>query len=301
MKLTRQQLKGHERAVELIHAHPPGTHWNRTIECGCGGTCDDCDSDGTVNVAHYIFNHFQPGYCRDISRAANFFTPRQDALAVAQAGGARGRVLEPSAGIGAIAHAVFTQNSWDERDRSHLKLTCVELVEEFVALGKLMVPAATWICGNIFDVLPTLGEFDCFAGNPPFGNIPSNQSKVWGNDIAFGMIQELLPQCHSGGTFILPEGHNSSGWRSGDFFGRGEPSSKALRFKKLNPAWLISPTSFGLSNAWHGTGVTCEIVNIERDDRYEPEAPEHVASIDSPATTTAARVLVEYANAFGSL
>ncbi len=284
MKLTRQQTKEHERVLSLIEAHPPGQHWNHMIECPtCGGKgashCEECDRDGLVNVLHYIFDHFHPGYHRDISRCANFFTPRNDAVAVAQAGGAGGRVIEPTAGIGSIAHAVYSLNCWGGDAEPPLKLTCVELVEDFVAIGRKLVPQAEWICGNIFDVLPTLGEFDSFVANPPFGKLPSNQSKTWGDDIAFGIIQELLPRCHNGGIVILPAGHHaqSANMRNGECergrFADG-PSSKFNRFKKLNPAWAIQPTSFGCSNQWKGTSIECEIVDVCRDETYEPEVPE---------------------------
>ena len=291
MKLTRQQLKAHERAVTLIHAHPPGTHANQQILCPCGGvTCEECDSDGYVNVAQYIFDHFQPGYCRDIARAANFFTPYQDARSVAHASGGRGRVLEPSAGIGALAHAVYLNNQWDRTDAARLQITCVELVEEFVAIGKLLLPSATWICGNVFDVLPTLGQFDSFVANPPFGKIPSNKASAWGDDIAFGIIEAVLPHCANGGVAVLPAGHTRQGTNPTARRGERQTSAKYDRFRKRNPAWDIEQTSWAPSNQWSGCSIQCDIVEVLRGVEH-PADPEPAPAIARPrysSTTVAA-------------
>ncbi|MEM6617579.1 MAG: hypothetical protein AAF619_13740, partial [Pseudomonadota bacterium] len=47
------------------------------------------------------------------------------------------------------------------------ELVCVEINPAFVEIGKKMIPEATWICADVFDVLDIeLGHFDCAVSNP---------------------------------------------------------------------------------------------------------------------------------------
>ncbi|MEU6719794.1 hypothetical protein ABZ897_50780 [Nonomuraea sp. NPDC046802] len=46
---------------------------------------------------------------------------------------------------------------------------CVEKNPHYVAVGQRLLPEATWICGDVFDVLSMgLGRFDTALANPPF-------------------------------------------------------------------------------------------------------------------------------------
>lgn len=290
MKLTKQERKHHDRAVELIHSFPPGRHRNETIPCRCGNTdegCDDCH-DGHVNVLQFIYDNFHPGAVCSVDKTATFFTPFMDALQVIWAGGITGRILEPCAGIGVIADAVRRFNGAGSPSTND-HVTCVEIVKDFVDIGKILVPEAEWIHGNIFDVLPRLGRFDCLAGNPPFGKIYSNTSEQFKDNAAFAVIAAALPHTKYGGTFILPAGYHGETTQSAHF-AKGNPAVYQ-RFRRLHPQWQMVPTSFVPSNNWRGTNIKCEIIDLEPDTHYEPEE-EPAPEPRQPAITTDAFALL---------
>lgn len=273
MKLTKQERKLHDRAVELIHSFAPGRHRNETIPCRCGNTdngCDDCDY-GRVNVLQFIYDNFHPGALCSVDKTTTFFTPFMDALQVIWAGGIAGRILEPCAGIGVIADAVRRFNGHGSPSTQD-QVTCVEIVKDFVDIGKILVPEAEWIHGNIFDVLPRLGRFDCIAGNPPFGKLYSNTSDQFKDNAAFAVIDAALPHIKYGGMFILPAGYHGNDRDDGSF-AKGNPAVYQ-RFRRLHPQWLMSPTAFTISNNWRGATIQCEVIGLEPDDRYRPPEPE---------------------------
>ncbi|MGA7634654.1 MAG: hypothetical protein WCB11_28140 [Terriglobales bacterium] len=55
-------------------------------------------------------------------------------------------------------------------------LTCVEINPEYVRIGRKLLPEATWICGDVFDVWQELPRnFSCVVGNPPFGRLMTDR------------------------------------------------------------------------------------------------------------------------------
>jgi hypothetical protein len=282
MKLTKAQRKRHELAVELIHSYEPGKHRDAWIECpychGAEGGCDECPG-GQITAADFIFDAFHPGAFGRTDIAATFFTPRRDARSVAQAHGGTGRVLEPTAGIGVCAHALMEYLDPFNR-RAPIQLVCVEIVKDFVEIGRRLVPEADWICGNIFDVLPTLGRFDTAIGNPPFGNIPTNQSTTFRSAIHFGILDAVIPMTEHGGVFILPR--NSVPQADGE-----EGPANYRRFRNLHRGWEIQRTSWQLTGGFKCTGAQCDIFEVARIEGYEPgqeepEQEEKAAVLEQP-------------------
>lgn len=277
MKLTKSERKRHEKALELLHSYPAGKHRHTLIDCDCGNKddgCEDCD-DGWITVSQYIFTHFHPGSCHDVGKCANFFTPYSDAREVVYAEGSPiGRILEPTAGIGVIADTVLRFALWNNALKN-IQITCVELVPEFVEIGKILVPEARWIRGNILDVIQDLGEFDHAVGNPPFGKIPSNTSKNgFGNAIEFAILDAIIPRCKHGGSFIMPPGSHGFDFASeGSFIAGNKPVYQ--RWKKIHPEWKIEPSCFQLaSNQWKGASIRCEVCTVVKDEDYIREQEE---------------------------
>src|SRR6185312_13032899 len=76
------------------------------------------------------------------------------------------RVIDLCAGIGALSLMTAMRHCHERLD-----IVCVEMNPEYAAVGRKIVPEATWIVGSVFD-LPDFGHFDCAIGNPPFGATP---------------------------------------------------------------------------------------------------------------------------------
>ena len=59
----------------------------------------------------------------------------------------RGPILDLCAGIGTLAFSDMHRRYHDTMP----SITCLELNPQFVAVGKKILPEATWICGNLID------------------------------------------------------------------------------------------------------------------------------------------------------
>src|ERR1700727_2619841 len=180
MKLTKQQGRKHSEAMALV----------------------DSDNPLTQEQKEFILDHYHPGCCHNTTVSGAFFTPRVVARDLAVMHGTRGkRVVDLCAGIGQLAYAVFNQY-WGEE----IEMTCVEINPEYIKVGKRVLPEATWIQGDVFQV--ALGHFDSAFSNPPFGAIQTTDKGR--GAMHMDVCGLILEHSKNGGVVIIPNSDHAN-------------------------------------------------------------------------------------------
>lgn len=266
-KLTKAQAKAHAAAVALL----------------AKDMLTEDDKDFVLKNWNESANHVN-------GAAGAFFTPYDMAFDFAyDVGGAR--VIDLCAGIGMLSYAVYCRSKWGERTAN---ITCVERNADYIAVGKKILPEATWIHADVLDVLDMdLGHFDYAISNPPFGNIKRerNSPRYSGRDFEFHVI-DIAAHLAGYGTFIVPQmsaGFNYSGQRP-DGFGRHK-DGKAVKFQDLTglhfDAGCGVDTAF-YRDAWKGVSPLCEIVTVDFTESTKPiVASQQAANDNQPANIPA--------------
>lgn len=261
-KLTKPEAKAHAEAVALLEK-------------------DVLTDDDRL----FVMEHWQESANHVNSAAGAFFTPRGLARDAAFEVGNEGRVIDLCAGMGSLSLAVFWHGYYQRRGMGKtLELVCVELNPDYVAIGRKMLPEATWICGSIFD-LPDLGHFDTAISNPPFGAIPGAHGGAYtGSKFEFKTI-EIASRIADYGVFIIPQ--QSSGFRY----------SGAHRFERVESrdySKFVQQTGIELDigmgvdtsqyrDEWHGVAPQVEIACA---DFTELERTNPAAEMTKPAADT---------------
>lgn len=185
-KLTKNHARLHRQACELINL-------SREL---------------TEEEKHFVLENWQESSSTVNSLEGAFFTPLGLAQEVAIEMGERPRrVLDLGAGIGHLTFASrrLFGHRWNGEPRR--ELVCVERNPEYVRVGKKVVPEATWICADLFD-LPgmDLGRFDCVIANPPFGaaDRSGNGPGYRGRRCEYHVIA-LAAGLAGSGVFIVPQ------------------------------------------------------------------------------------------------
>lgn len=213
------------------------------------------------------------------STAGAFFTPWGLALdfALDAIGGGGGplkalRIIDLCAGIGTLSLACAARHQWDEHNGAPpLDITCVEVNPAYVAVGRKILPEATWLQCSIFD-LPPIGRFDVAISNPPFGKIKrdGNAPRYTGGEFEYHVI-DIAAGLADSGTFILPQ-------MSAGFAFSGRPGFTEIDARKVQQFTRqtgidIEPgigidTSYEGYGDWHGVKPVVEIVtcDFERPD-----------------------------------
>src|SRR5207249_941216 len=114
------------------------------------------------------------------------------------------RVIDLCAGIGNLAFAVWHRHDCDRGSLTHL--TCVEINPDYVAVGKKIIPEATWIQANVFELPKDMGHFDCAISNPPFGATKASgkSPRFTGNIFEYRVI-DIASDIADYGVFIIPQ------------------------------------------------------------------------------------------------
>lgn len=239
-KLTKAQAKAHATAVELLAKE----------------VLTEQDKD-------FVFQNWNESANHVNGAAGAFFTPYGMAFDFAyDVGGAR--VIDLCAGIGMLSYAVYCRSKWGERTAD---ITCVERNADYIAVGKKLLPEATWIHADVLDVLDMdLGHFDYAISNPPFGNIKRtrNAPRYTGREFEFHVI-DTAAHLADYGTFIVPQ--MSAGFKySGQRNYTRDTDGMAVKFQELIDAEFHAgcgvDTAF-YRDAWKGVSPLCEIVCVD--------------------------------------
>lgn len=241
-KLTKAQAKAHTQACDLL-TKP---------------VLSEDDKE-------FVFRNWQESATHVNGADGAFFTPYDMAFDFAlDVGGSR--VIDLCAGIGMLSYAVWYRAQFDGAE---INVTCVERNPDYVAAGKKLLPSATWIQADVFDVLDMgLGHFDYAISNPPFGKIKreKNAPRYTGAEFEFHVI-DIAAHLADRGTFIVPQmsaGFNFSG-RNGY---ERQTSGKAFAFQEMTGHYFEG--GCGVDTAyyqkeWRGVSPLCEIVCVEFD------------------------------------
>lgn len=177
--LTKAQTKAHKAAVELLAKEVL-----------------------TYDEREFVLNNWHEAAHHVNGAAGAFFTPLDLAWDFGiDAGG--GRVIDLCAGIGALAFAVYHRG---RNGGEAPKVVCVEVNPEYVAVGRKVLPEATWIEGDVF-ALQDLGFHDVAIANPPFGPVRRSGSgpRYTGPEFELQLI-DLAADIARRGVFIIPTG-----------------------------------------------------------------------------------------------
>jgi predicted RNA methylase len=171
-KLSKVQIKAHHAACALLAK-------------------DALTYDERV----FVIENWQESATHINSAAGAYFTPLGLArdFSIEVSGGVR--VIDLCAGIGALSLAVHDRG-WN----SPPQIVCVEKNPDYVAVGRKVLPEATWICADVFD-LPDLGAFDFGIANPPFGQ----GGPIKGVTLDLNVVAVAAGLAEYG-VFILPSG-----------------------------------------------------------------------------------------------
>lgn len=155
-----------------------------------------------------VFEKYHPGARHLQGKNAAFFTPPRVADVVARNIGTEGkRILDLGAGIGTLPFAIVHYSHWEPPK----EIVCIELNPEYVEVGKRLVPSATWICGDMFDLalLRSLDRFDVAISNPPYGRGTSGLAdKSWlsvTSCLHMQAVEVALRMTGGAATFVLPQ------------------------------------------------------------------------------------------------
>ncbi|CAK7042547.1 MAG: hypothetical protein PEPC_01813 [Peptostreptococcus russellii] len=249
MKLSKEQRKKHQQAEVLLSK-------------------EELTFDDKV----FVLNNWLPGEKNDIGKIASFFTPSNMAWDFCIETGIRqGSIIDLCAGIGMLSFQMlrFTNMS--------TKITCLEINEQFVEVGKKIIPEANWICGDVMDqdLIKSIGTFDYAISNPPFGNVKTGSSSNWlkyrGNEFEYKVIEIGSNLANYRGTFILPQ--SSCPFRiSGTNYYKDGPAFRSKKYETFDKQSNLSLTpnnGFDLSiyqNEWVGTNVLCEFAHCEYEE-----------------------------------
>lgn len=82
----------------------------------------------------------------------------------------------------------------------------MELNPDYVAVGRKVLPEATWLVANIFDLPASLTGFDCAIANPPFGRIKQAGAspRYAGGDFEYKVIDVASDRANYG-VFLIPQ------------------------------------------------------------------------------------------------
>lgn len=232
-KLTKAQAKAHSQACDLL------------------------EKDAlTFEDKIFVLENWQESAKHINTIAGAFFTPwslaRDFSLEVYG-----DRIIDLCAGIGALSLFAHSRCFEDPPE-----IVCIELNPDYAAVGRKIMPEATWIVGSVFD-LPDLGHFDCAIGNPPFGATPRKERgpRYTGKDFEYHVI-DIASDVADSGVFIVPQ-------MSAPFKYSGQPCyepNESDRYRSFREQTGIAlEPNCGIDthvhrNDWHGVSVSTEIV-----------------------------------------
>ena len=158
-----------------------------------------------------------------------------------------GHIIDLCAGIGVLAGNLFEHNP-------DCRITCVDIVPEFIDLGKKIVPEAEWILMDCYgpEFLARYQKaFSSGISNPPYGK---------GNGCVKELraIEVLSDITELGGTMVLP----AKGGKYGQWDNEcAKPYDDHI--KKTRPGWTVQRTSCDLTDiSFKETGIKVQMYEL---------------------------------------
>lgn len=248
-KLTKPQLKAHNKAVELLELE----HL-------------------TDNDKIFILENWHEATATMPTESGSFFTPFDLAMDFAIDACSSGRVLDVCAGIGALSFACQARTLLYPESKPDF--TCVEINPKFVEIGKRILPEATWICADVCD-LPSLnlGKFDTVISNPPFGRASRTgkgfkSPRYTGAEFEYKLIDTVADMANNG-TFILPQSSSPFRYSGQCGYYRDNVSKKIETFVNQTGFYLEAGCGVDtehFSDQWKTTNIITEICTIDFED-----------------------------------
>jgi predicted RNA methylase len=237
-KLTKPQIAAHKKACALLEK-------DRLTE----------------DEREFVFDNWMESATHINSAAGAFFTPLGLArdFSIETCGA---RILDLCAGIGSLARAAYDRSCWDKP----AEIVCVEINPDYAAIGRKLLPEATWIVADVFALPEDLGAFDCVISNPPFGRIAKagKGPRYTGADFEYALIDvasDLAPY----GAFIIPQMSAPFAYSGLPTYERTE-SDKYRRFVEQTGIELGANCGIDCSyyeREWRGTAPNVEIVTAD--------------------------------------
>lgn len=252
-KLTKAQAKAHAEACAILAK--PGELTDNEKEFVARNWNEAANNLNTIAGAH--------------------FTPFDLAMDFAFDVGGH-RILDLCAGIGLLGLAAVFRREIKEEG-----LTCIEINPDYIAVGKRLLPKATWIQADAFD-LPklNLGHFDNIISNPPFGRSAvktGSGPRYTGPDFDLTLL-DLAADHADFLTFLLPQS-NSPFLYSGQRYYQRNTSGKGFDFEQQTGFHLVAGAGVDTvlyRDQWKTVSVTCEIVCFDvlawREEQAEKAA-----------------------------
>jgi len=240
-KITKNKLKLHNQALELVRS----------------------DKELTFAEKEFILENYKPYANHNVTKTNAFFTPLELAMASTiempnpDEHSQTVRVLDLCAGIGMLSFAYYHYSGYDTRE---VEIVCVELEEEYVEVGKRILPEATWINGSILDkeLIDSLGQFDCFISNPPFMKLGNYKGTYTTSTIGlaqskYGVI--IVPQCNCPFKYSGQNQYNEE-------YNRDYNKFKDKELIRFSASCIDTETIEDMK--WDDVNVTTEVVIVER-------------------------------------
>ena len=243
-RLSKQQIKLHNQAVKLLEK-------------------DELTYDEKV----FVFDNWHEAANHTTKESGAFFTPLSMAFDFAIDAQGK-RIIDLCAGIGALAFATYHRHI-----RTNPEIVCIEKNPDYVAVGKKLLPEATWICADVFDLDSlNLGQFDCALSNPPFNKVyRSGSAKTYtGSKFEYHVI-DIASTLADYGVFILPQMSSSFVLSGGRNYYKDRENKTAVEFEKLLNITMecgIGIDTEVFADEWKSKVPTTEIVTIEFKDRF---------------------------------
>lgn len=220
----------------------------------------------------FVLEHWREDARHMNGTAGAFFTPPGLARDLCIEVGGVSSIVDLCAGIGTLAFMAQARMGPSPR------LVCVERNPDYVAVGRKIVPEATWVCADVFDAaqLAALGRFDMALSNPPFGATPRTGSgpNYRGRAFEYHVI-DVASGMATYGAFIVPQG--SAPFRLSGQRGLTETSPDEYR-RFLEATGIELAPGCGVDcdfyrDQWHGVAPTVEIVCTDFTERATTGLP----------------------------
>jgi len=225
-KLSKQEIKQHEAALKLLEKDVL-----------------------SIDDKFFVLENYCPDAAHVVSKFGAFFTPVVLARDFAIECNSFSRIVDLCAGIGALSFAACRYGDGEG-------ITCVELNDEYLEIGKKILPKATWIHADVLsDEVRALRGFEMAISNPPFGNIAKQGSFEYA-------VIKIASQIAGMGCFILPQMSTPFKYSGNSNYEERE-NDKYLKFSKDTGIEFEFNCGIDTSvylNDWKGVSPMCEIV-----------------------------------------